>query len=202
MDDQTKIVGEENVQNYRLEFGGKEIDYSSNFEECRKYFPTIQRIVDLAFKRDLLIWWFFEPYVEITWIERNPDDLFLPIAEAELKNLGIKDYRVKTPADGQFAAWYGLTPKEREFSHKRHDACARQAELFMEYGAEIKKGIGEELQYARSAHVLANQLGMNYEAEGMALLKRAMLCFFYSPCNAEQAKERYTKLFKDHWTGG
>lgn len=58
--------------NYRVTFSTEKIDYFKNFSDCRKYISILTDIFKLAAKNKIdYIWFFFEPYVEITWIDET-----------------------------------------------------------------------------------------------------------------------------------
>ena len=184
------------VNNYRIEFGGEEIDYYNDFKECRKYYPIIKQIINAAKEVGIeYIWWFFEPYVEITWIAES--DRFMNIVRQILQKNNIKDHREKTPKDGFFADWYGITPAERKFGYKRYAELRKASQVFYDNEKDFADSIGWEKHYMRSAHVLANQMGLNYMDEAIALFKRSIFCFFANQMGQDGAIKMYEKLFKE-----
>lgn len=197
------------LPNYRVTFGGIEIDYKSNFEKCREYMPHVTEIMvileDLGV-RDHQRWFFFEPYVEITWIEYNVTKA-QEILDAIKKYLEeypqLTDVKFMTPDNGMFADWYFMPGNldERQFGYERYAACARQAELF--YGwmdvLEQPRGKGLEEHYARSCHVLANQLGLSYKEEGRILFWRGVLCKLFWMFGHHKAVWIYTKIFRQKY---
>ncbi len=188
------------MKNYRLTFGGEDIDYESNFAECRKYYPIIFKMMDIAKYYDARIWWFFEPYAEVTWICDDDESAkeMMKCCTDILKKHNLK-YKKYTPKNGIFADWYCKTPKEREFTTARYAACAKQARLFIEAEKAISRGHGLENQYARSAHVLANQLAMNYADEGRILMQRGLLALSFFYAGHEKAVALYNKIFKNKY---
>lgn len=197
------------MNNYRVTFGGSEIDYKSDFDKCRAYWPDIKRIFSIidsySFERSYFVkkWFFFESYVEITWIEHNPSAGEQQIREisAYLKERNISDVVFKTPNDGVFADWYynkkaPRAEKELSFGVKRYAACSKQAELFYENMSSIERGKGLENHYVRSCHVLANQLALNYKDEGRLLFWRAILCKLFYWFRHKKAVWIYTKIFR------
>jgi len=184
--------------NYRVEFGGEDIDYPDGFRDCRKYYPIIKDIMDASedprwgIKH---IWWFFEPYVEITWIAN--DDWFINVVVDILASHGIYDYREKTPADGFFADWYGMSPAERKFGYKRYAELRKVSQVFYDNEKAFADQIGWEKHYMRCTHVLANQMGLNYVDEAVTLFKRSIFCFLAMKLGNIYAMEMYEKVFKE-----
>lgn len=191
------------MQNYRVTFGGEKIDYQSNFADCRNYYGMIEYIIHLLNALEIKeVWWFFEPYVEITWL---CDDVEKAAAAMNLVSMFLEkqgiEYKKFTPADGVFGDWHGLTPEERLFGAKRYAAIAKTSQCYYENMDTIKAGMGLEKHFARATHVLANQLGMNYEEEGIALLKRGFLAILFWNLGHEKAVATYEKLFKEKYLG-
>lgn len=191
------------MQNYRVTFGGEAIDYRSNFAACRGYWPMIKSILDVLREYGIEeAWWFFEPYVEITWLCNDPEKApWAFTAVCELLETEKIEYKKFTPADGIFGDWYGLTPEEREFGAKRYAALAKTSEHYYENLETIEAGMGVEKHFVRATHVLANQLGLNYEAEGIALIKRGMLCLMMYNLGHQPAVDMYEKMFKEKYLG-
>lgn len=191
------------MKNYRITFGGEHINYYDNFSECRKYYPIIKSILDILKKNGINdAWWFFEPYVEITWLcddELIGNKSLHEVASIfEYTNIPYKTF---SPSDGIFGDWHGLTPEEREFGAKRYAQLAKTSQFYYENMDTIEKGMGLEKHFARATHVLANQLGMNYEQEGIALLKRGFLDILFWNLGHEKAVATYEKLFKEKYLG-
>jgi hypothetical protein len=194
--------------NYRVIFGGKGIDYRSNFKDCRLYYPVIQEIFDTAECKSHFnisyIWFFFEPYVEITWIDDSRPlpwcssaggDIFLGDVKHILKKHGIDDYKVLLPSDGVFFNWFGLSDEEKEINCKMYAQMSQLALLFFKYQDILNSGLGDEKHYMRMCHVLANQLGMNYDDEFRALIRRAILAnLFWSIGDHQAAVDAYEKI--------
>ena len=91
--------------------------------------------------------------------------------------------------------WYNKNPEEQEFGYKTYALSAKMAMLFWEYEEAIAKGCGEKNQYMRRPHVLANQIGMNYDEEAVALKQRATLAgLFWELGDHAKAVEQYERL--------
>lgn len=167
--------------NYRVVFGGEDIDYKSNFKDCVKYIGVIRKIfivLDLCDVKHK--WYFFEPYVEITWIDDN--DKFALIKKNILELLereNISDAKFSTPDNGAICDWYCDSDLEREFGYQTYSESSKLALLFFRYAEVIKRGKGLENQYVRRCHVLACQLAINYKQEGIYLIKRGILCLLF-----------------------
>ena len=163
------------ISNYRVCFGGEDIDYKSDFKSCRQYFPVLKKLYDLMYKYDVEhSWHFFEPYVEFTWVcdRSHPMEAVLALLREEE---GIEPTLIHVPEDGVIVDWYCKSPEEQEFGYKTYAASAKMAMLFWEYEESIAEGCGERNQFMRRPHVLANQIGMNYDEERHALAQRAAL---------------------------
>lgn len=179
----------------RVEFGGEFIDYKSNFDQVRTYHPvvhrTINRLKALGVEH---CWYFYEPYVEITWVSEKDhiDDVV-----RQLDLLGITNVRVFR--DGDFLDWYYEFHSEKEFSWKRYAALTDVSLLFCDYKEPIERGKGLDLHYVRCAHVLANQLGLNYKREGWLLIKRGVLCLLFWHLGHKRAVWVWTKLLRQKY---
>lgn len=188
------------MNNYRITFGGEDIDYKSNFKECRKLYPTVKAVMHLLRSYGLRAWWFFEPYAEITWIGPEFPKLRQDIRLLLIKH-GVQSWKEFTPEDGIFADWYGLTPEERESGTKRYAAISKVAEAFFEDEDIINDGLGQDRHYMRACHVLANQLGINYGEESVLLFKRSTIAGLFWDLGHEEAIKKYEKMFDEKYMG-
>lgn len=189
------------MYNYRVTFGGQDIDYKSNFKDCRHQWPIIAEIFDIvAADHGIEFIWWFEPYTEITWLAHNTKDgeAALEAVTDFLDNKKI-EYATSTPADGQFADWYGLTPEEREWGAIRYATIAREAMWYYDHQEMIDKGFGLDQHYMRSTHVLANQLALNYKREGILLIKRGILALLFWWLGHKKAVWVYTKIMRQRY---
>ena len=182
------------ISNYRVNFGGDEIDYKDNFKDCRQYFPILQKLYTLMNMYDVEdSWHFFEPYVEFTWV--CDQRLVMEAVLTLLRKEGIEPTLIHVPEDGVIVDWYNKNPEEQEFGYKTYALSAKMAMLFWEYEEAIAKGCGEKNQYMRRPHVLANQIGMNYDEEAVALKQRATLAgLFWELGDHAKAVEQYERL--------
>lgn len=185
------------LQSYRVQFGGSHIDCRDNFEEVRKYWPILKEILDIAdYCRIEHIWWFFEPYVEITWLANN--NLLFNKVKMLLEAKNIKDVEAWGPAreNGRFHDWYCKTEEEKDVGAKMYGASAKLARLFYENEQTLKRGKGWDNQYVRRCHTLANQLGFNYKQEGSMLFWRGILCWLFYYLGHKKAVWVYTKILR------
>ena len=195
------------LNNYRVNFGGDEIDYRDNFKDCRQYFPILEKLYALMDAYAIRYsWHFFEPYVEFTWVCEHDAPGDTAVGEAILTDVldllkveGIEPTLVHHPANGQVAGWYHKSPEELEFEYRTYATSARMAMLFWEYREIIEEGCGEKNQYMRRPHVLANQIGMNYAEEGLALHQRAHLAKLFWQHGHEEAVKRYEATFGEKY---
>lgn len=170
--------------NYRICFGGRDISYARNFHACRKMFPTIRKLIlaSRGYSSVQYIWWFFEPYAEVTWIAT--DDTFLEEARRIVEEDGYQIISTGTPSDGSFYNWYGSTSDERGMVAYYYASLGATSRFILDNKDDLDNGIGLKNHYGRCLHVLANQQGMNYWHEGVACLKHGILClsiFFFKP---------------------
>lgn len=191
------------MQNYRVTFGGEGINYYKNFADCRGYYPIIKAVRDILKANGVdRSWWFFEPYVEITWLCDQPDIALKAMEQVCLALDLLKiEYKKFTPEDGIFADWHGLTPEEREFGAGRYAELANTSAFYYDNMDVIEKGMGVTKHYARTTHVIANQLALNFEEEGIALMKRGFLCLMMYHLGNEKAIQTYEKIFKEKYLG-
>lgn len=182
---------------YRVCFGGEEIDYKSNFKGVRDYYPVIKDIINiLKFNRVENIWWFFEPYVEITWISDSDSGM-----EAVKEAFGtfVSNFRATIAPDVGLADWYCNSDHERRFGIQAYTASAALATEFYEYDQAIRDGKGWENQLMRRFHVLCNQLGYNYKEEGKLLIKRGVLALLFWFLGHHKAVWIYTKILRQKY---
>ena len=192
------------IQNYRVNFGGEDIDYQSNFKDCRQYFPVLERLYSLMYCWGVeYSWHFFEPFVEFTWVtddaSDNREDMLANVLTL-LKEENITPTLVHRPEDGVIVDWYCKSPEEQEFGYKTYALSAKMAMLFWKYEQSIKDGCGEKNQYMRRPHVLANQIGMNYDEEAIALKQRSILAgLFWELGDHAEAVECYEDQFGEKY---
>lgn len=184
---------------YRMCWGGENIDYKSNFKDVRQWVPQIKGILEILRKNGVkYCWWFFEPYVEITWMAKD-DEVFNFV-----KSLNIHpSIKYSVCEDGGIADWYCLSDWERSFGYKCYSKSAEMAELFYDLerwhntcGFEMK---GWDLQLMRRFHVLCNQLGYNYKQEGVLLIKRGVLALLFWFLGHHKAVWIYTKILRQKY---
>ena len=205
------------INNYRVNFGGEDIDYKDNFKDCRQYFPVLKKLYEVL--RDYRIedaWHFFEPFVELTWVvpqsmidEVIPLKSREPITRAEdaleavlyiLKQEGIEPTLIHRPEDGVIVDWYNKNPEEQIFGYQTYAISAKMAMLFWEYREAIENGCGEKNQFMRRPHVLANQIGMNYEEESVALFQRSTLArMFWETGDQAEGVKQYEEKFGEKY---
>lgn len=195
------------VNNYRVNFGGDKIVYRDNFADCKQYFPVLEKLYELMADYEIDdCWHFFEPYVEFTWVVDHDAPGDTAVGEEILSEVlqllaseGIEPTLVHRPKDGVVVDWYCKNPQEQEFGYKTYAISAKMAMLFWEYREAIEKGCGEKNQFMRRPHVLANQIGMNYDEEAKALAQRARLCELFWEHGHEEAVRRYEEEYKEKY---
>lgn len=156
--------------NYRITFETY-VNYFENFEACFFFIPIINKIFIEAYKLGISqyeIWFFFEPYAEITWLCDDPEisERLLEKTKEILEEAEIEMKSYLTPEDGQFADWFGKTRGELDCNCTLYALSSLMAFTIVKHYKDISSGFGLAHQYARRSHVLANQLGLNYFFEG------------------------------------
>lgn len=158
--------------------------YYKGFHLLRKGYPRIARIMQFLHDRGIKTgnkWFFFEPYIEITWLEKTetgPQTL-ADLEEFVVNKLDIDPECVKTssqPGVG-FCEWFDLQPPgEKVFGARRYGWTSEIAMDYFRYSKDVDAGRGINAQYMRTIHSLANQLGMHYRSEGWYAIKRGLFC--------------------------
>ncbi len=186
------------INNYRVTFGGEGIDYHDNFKSCTQYIELIQDVFGILKKYAVEEkWYFFEPYVEITWIDDGGlFDFIRPEIIRLLQAKNIETFKFSTPDNGAICDWYCNSEQEREFGYKTYSKSTNIALLFHKYKDHIQKGKGLENQFVRRCHVLANQLALNYKQEGIFLIKRGVLCLLFWFLGHSKAVWIYKNIFR------
>lgn len=179
-------------RNYRVTFGPQDfpkgVKNSEFFKQCwREYYPVIQDIYEQMHEFGVQdYWYFFEPYVEFTWIcpgrlDQSQEEELLQQVVDLLEALSMQNIKTYTPEkDGTFVGWYHKSTDEENFEWKTHVISRQMADLFYEYRSSIEEGKGEDLQIARRFHLLCNQCGLDYTREGSLLFKRGLICKLFS----------------------
>lgn len=174
-----KEEGFKSVGFYRIMFDDRSRNYYTQFHTApRDLYPVIKELIDLAATHGIEhIWWFFEPYAEVTWYAEN--DEFLQAARALCADRKLDKHLIKclVPDDGDFFNWYGLDTDEIEASGRSYAEIRKVAQVFLDNRNSL--GMGLANHYERTLHVLANQLGMNYFDEGWSCLKQGLTCMAF-----------------------
>ena len=179
----------------RITFGHDiDVDYWNNrqpslnvlpFKQHRdKYYPIIKRIREILsdnFCNDS--WFFFEPYVEITWVYPDfvdPKDVLSKI-KRYLKRRNITDYKIGDNIKGHnYGDWFCNSEKEKEFGCKVHVLCAEFVKLYYDYKDSVDNGKTLEKQISRTIHRLCNPLGLNFWDEAKICFRRGIICSVYT----------------------
>lgn len=148
-----------------------------------KYFPIIKDIRNIVKKHKCdYVWFFFEPYIEITWIVKNEKQskLITDSIKKYLKSKKIKDYKFSGYLkDHNIGDWFCCSESEKEFGCKVHHLCAEFVESYFEHKQSVDNGKTLEKQVGRTIHRLCNPLGLNYFDEIRICFRRGMLCLIY-----------------------
>jgi hypothetical protein len=193
------------LYNFRVTFeteNSKKVDYWKNFSLMRKdytlIFDIIKRAKWLGIKD---IWFFFEPYIEITWLSVSTEttNRLFEYIHTRCREEGINDVKEHYPKDGQFADWFCKSEREMEFGAKRHAVCTDFVKICHEYSADIEKGKGLEEQVKRTIHTICNPLGLNYMDEAKICFSRGLICFLFRFIGFHKAVWIYTKIFRQKY---
>jgi len=165
------------IHNYRITFGDMGFLTHANYKDYKKNFwkiwPVIDKILLLSDQHKIdQIWWFIEPYAEVTWID--PSGKFIHIVKKYIDSRYTEvGYEIGTPSDGYFADWVGNEQETSIIGPIRHTQIARLSRCLLEKKKIIEDGIGWYAHYTRCCHVLANQIGITNNEEGAVLLQHA-----------------------------
>lgn len=203
---------------YRINFNGNlEIDYKSNFEDCRQTFFLIKElrsylksknrqfsITPLALGKVPLTmsWWHYEPYTEFTYAlhkevpQEDVNEINHILIKAIAKRFPDEDISIQ---EIEGPGWYHDSEEEHMFELMTMVKGCDLAEEFYNFEEAINAGKGLEKQYVRKCHLLANQLGINYKLEGKYLFWRSILCFMFYFLGHKKAVWIYTKIFRQKY---
>lgn len=148
------------------------------------------------------VWWFHEPFIEITWLCDDParaEHLFAHL-EAYLAAEGVTDARRHYPSNGQFADWFCRNEEERLFGAKRHALSARWVELYREHQGPVDAGMGVRAQVGRTIHTICNPLGLNYTEEAKVCFARGALCVLFRFLPFNKAVWIYKHILRQTYT--
>lgn len=166
--------------NYRITFtSGLKIDYWGDFDFARRMYMD-----DIIFLRKEInkicqySWFFFEPEVELTWMDDNIENCekALSLVKKFVKEKNYK-YTIKKPPE-RFVDWYKDSDKEEEFGGKIHHHCSNLVTEFWEYRREIGEGKGRRNQFRRTIHRICNPLALNFYDEGKICLVHGLRTLF------------------------
>jgi hypothetical protein len=189
-------IKEKEICNYRINlyFTGPGLKYWRDFHKNRRHYALISSIFAHLEERGVEHkWFFFEPYVEITWLEhkdRGPttlEDLVKCLEDNNFTQRTKKHrdegliynntYDTMSSLNGlNFCEWFDKGHMEKFFGALRYAATAQVALALYETGKAVDEGKGINAQYMRSLHSLANQMGLNYRQEGWYAIKRGIFC--------------------------
>lgn len=201
------------MNNYRIEFlfpqtfvsarHDLQAESYNNFSKlAEKYYPIVKHIKELASDFNIYcMWHFYEPHVEITWLNNDEyiNNKLFDVIEKYLQSIGIDDYRRKYPKDGDFADWFCKSNAEREFGAKRHALCSEFVDLYNEYKIVVDEGKGLRKQVERTIHTLCNPLGIDYKTEAKLCFSRGLICLLFCYLSFDNAVWVYRKIFRQEY---
>lgn len=198
------------MRSYRCEFGGNIKHFWKDFIKMRNVYPYIGAVFNVLTEHGIKNkWFFFEPYVEITWLAHEDDGKVTMEKVEELlrTRLGPDNYKMIWPTEKNpnFADWYCESLDEKIFGAMAYKCTSEIAILTSIYEGAIKNGKGLEGQFQRRIHALANQCGLNYYWEGKFALKRGVFCLlirFFALGIWKPFHWMMGKIRKDKWCAG
>ncbi len=167
----------------------------------KKYYPLIREIRATAKGIGIeSIWYFYEPYIEITWLgtEEQSELLFKSI-DMVCNHYGFDHVDKLRPKDGNFGDWFCHSENEREFGCKTHSLCADFADLCHTYQHSIELGNGLREQVKRTIHRMCNPLNLSYKDEAYICFSRGLICLLFIFFKFNRAVWIYRKIFRQKY---
>ncbi len=186
-----KQIEEGELCNYRINlyFTGEGTDYWKDFHKLREHYDIIAAIFHQLKQNNVEhMWFFFEPYIEITWLQhKNCGQQTLQEVVEFVQELGFttyekgqeyhQTYTTASSKDGlTFCDWFDCNKGEKFFGALRYSGTSKVALSYYTCREAVDAGKGPNKQFMRSIHSLANQMGLNYRAEGWYAVKRGVFC--------------------------
>lgn len=178
------------------------LHHIKNLGEAHKKNFIVSRIKALACDYGIEnIWHFYEPYIEITWLNDNvkQNQQFINALWGVLESENIKDGTITLNAPDQWADWFCKNEHERYFGALIHSHCSKMATLFDVYSYHIRNGKGKKEQVKRTIHRLCNPLGLNYMEEAGICFSRGLICLLFCFFSFKKAVWIYTKIFRQKY---
>lgn len=199
------------MNNYRVTFlhsldkdtsfyNKNQAECSINFKDLVIYYPIILEIINVAKEKYSIkhIWWFFEPHIEITWLDNINENYKFLVHDIEdiLRKYNIKDAVFKSPISGNFAEWYSTGADEELFGAKRYSICSEWILNYLQYKDAVDKGKTLRKQVERTIHGLCNPLGFNYVDEAKICFSRGLICILFRYFSFNRAVWIYRNIFR------
>ncbi len=205
------------MNNYRITYHhNRECDYwgknkrklqaesHPNFRAwANEHYPLIKDIIAVIRAHGVRhVWWFHEPFIEITWLCDDPavSDSIFDAVDGMLKDRGVTDMQRHPPANGNFGEWFCRNEREREFGAKRYALASQWVELYREYQADVDSGMGVHAQVGRTVHGICNPLGLNYWDEAKVCFSRGLICVLFRFLPFARAVWVYKNIFRQVYT--
>lgn len=204
------------LPNYRITFyHDREVDYwgrnrrglqAESFPTFRQWADERYPLIEACIARIRMlgiehVWWFHEPFIEITWLCDDPARAELAFIEVEtfLTLNGVTDARRHPPSNGQFADWFCRNEEERLFGAKRHALSAQWVQLYREHQGAVDSGMGVRAQVGRTIHTICNPLGLNYIEEAKVCFSRGLICLLFRWLPFKRAVWIYKTIFRQQY---
>ncbi len=167
-----------------------------------EHYPLIKTVIDRIRGWGVKhVWWFHEPFIEITWLSDDPviSEAIFADVEALLSEHGVTDMQRHPPANGSFGEWFCRNEREREFGAKRYALAAQWVELYREYQPAVDAGMGVQCQVGRTVHAICNPLGLNYLDEAKICFSRGLICVLFRFLPFAKAVWVYKRVFRQDY---
>lgn len=191
------------LKNYRINIHHPNLLVKrSEFYKLQQYHSDLQKTIFIATNQQFnipLIWWFFEPYIEITWMSSDrtiSDSLVLEIKNLWSKILPGAIFEYKTPEDGDFADWYCDSEEERFFGAVRHSLSCTWVVNYIQNHKSVNAGKGLKKQVGRTIHTICNPLGLTYWEEAKICFDRGIICILFCFFKFKTAIWIYEKILR------
>jgi hypothetical protein len=186
--------------NYRIEYGYhlNSMDYWKSFSTCRAQYPVIKELMATIRAYGIEhVWWFYEPYVEITW---QPNDKDQQLLFDQLKTIlaahGITDAKCVTPKEALVGDWFANSQLECRWGERRYARCTELVEQFYDELSTVEDGKGIRKQVERCIHAICNPLGLTYRDEAKACFSRGLICLLFCFFPHSKAVWVYRNIFR------
>lgn len=146
------------------------------------------------------IWHFFEPYLELTWVDgKESGERFRSFLVENAKRYGVVVDDLIFDEKGELADWFCASDSERQFGADVHNLCGKFWQAYQRRKDSVDHGKGLHSQVGRTIHRLCNPLGINYKEEAKLCFSRGLICALFCMFGFKKAVWIYTKIFRQKY---